>query len=367
MPIESIDSDNAQFDASTSALAIALSATLPYSRHEMKAAALSPDMCWDLAQSTKCTGLIRLIEPSLVDWDSTFSERLARDQISTLRSNLAQLAETMECQAVLRQNGITSLAFKGVARQLQLYNRPDVRISSDIDLLVNPTDYPKACSVLAATGYRPGVSIDSRWWHHCLGESPYLPTPPHRFVVDLHHQLQQPGGPPPRHLAELFRRSATIDFGGGSVTTLEPLASLLVTMISYSKAARDLSPWVVYAHEILVARNAFSSGELRAFLDLAASQGLLRLAQDAFGKADLLWRSLDRMSSGEPLSPSDATIVMSALGKSRAQLFRRTVLRWSWADGTAPRRAIRALLMALSEYRSIYIRRQEQQATLSAG
>ena len=367
MAIESIDFDNAQFDASTSALAIALSATLPYSRQRTKVAVPFPDMCWELAQATKCTGLMRLAEPSLVDCDSTLTDRLARDQIGTLRSNLAQLAQTMDCQALLLQNGITSLAFKGVVRQLQLYNRPDVRRSSDIDLLVSPTDYPRACSVLAATGYTPGVSNDSRWWHQCLGESPYLPTPPRRFIVDLHHQLQQPGGPPPRHPAELFRRSAKIDFGGGSITTLEPLASLLVTMISYSKATRDLSPWVAHAHEIHIARNTFSPAELLAFLDLATSQGLLRLAQDAFGKADLFWRSVDRLSSGEPLNPSEAASVLSALGKSRAQLFRRTVLRWSWADGAVPRRTICALLMALSEYKSNYIRRQEEQAALSVG
>lgn len=360
-----IDPDDGKLDPGTQALGSVLASALRRCQPANPSSVPNSDMLWEAAQSAKCTGLMRLAGAISMQPGSAMGEKLALDQIATLRSNLAQLAETMECQMLLEQHGISSRAFKGVVRQQQLFHRADIRRSSDIDLLVTSADYPRACAVLTGAGYRPGVGADSRWWHQCLGESPYLPAPPRRFIVDLHHQVQQPGGPSPRQLAALFQMSAQISFGGGSITTLTPHASLLVTMISYSKAVRDLAPWAIYAHEIEVAREGFSPADYHAFLDLSASQGLRRLAEDAFRNAELFWDSLASLASGRSLNLSQVALVRSGLGKSRHQLFRRTALRWAWADGERLYRARHAFQMALSEYRSNYIRRREERAALS--
>jgi len=75
--------------------------------------------------------------------------------------------ETRRVLNALTSAGITALAYKGVVLSLQLYGRVNVRISSDIDILVAQRDVARALEVLAGLGYsRSGhttVSDDVRF------------------------------------------------------------------------------------------------------------------------------------------------------------------------------------------------------------
>ncbi len=109
--------------------------------------------------------------------------------------NLAQEVGTVQVAQLLADAGVHALAFKGVAAARLLHGDVhDQRVSSDIDILIDPEDLQPAEAALAAAGYRkdwPGFEVSSR-------AQPTLMYLAHAFTwispdmglaVELHHRL----------------------------------------------------------------------------------------------------------------------------------------------------------------------------------
>lgn len=262
--------------------------------------------------------------------------KIAELRSSVLKRNLANIANAVKVASLLEAENIEVVAFKGVARAKQVYGSWDLRRAADIDLLVRHGDYRRAAAVLCNHGFKPGVSVESKWWHDYLGESPYLPESAGGAVVDLHHRLQQPGGPPPLDLGNFFDRKSSLVLGGRTLPVMGPEHASLVTCISYGKAVRNGEPWLVHAHELAMILRESSAAERESLRDLARRQGLERLWNDAVRNASALF-AVD-LGFGKPGASTNFAadeLLSSALGEAtrRKRPLRRTELQWRWTDG----------------------------------
>ena len=219
------------------------------------------------------------------------------------------------------------MVFKGPVRSQQVYGRWDARPCSDIDILVRPDDYHKACCGLTASGFEALVRKDSKWWHDHLGESPFVKREDGIIVLDLHHAVQQPGGPFPAHVEAFHRDSQTVQMGNGALTTLSSVHALLVTAISFGKALRSSGPWLAHAHELRTDAKAMGEEGFARVRAEAGRQGLSRLFDQAVESAQALFAEADEAA------PDRQQMVASAMGMAGLDTFARTRWLWDWCDG----------------------------------
>ncbi|OYQ37171.1 hypothetical protein CHU95_02150 [Niveispirillum lacus] len=85
----------------------------------------------------------------------------AAEQQTIFRS-LRQMATTLTLLGQLEKAGCRALVLKGQALSAQLYGQPDIRMSHDIDLLIDPQTAIAAHHVMINNGYHPyyPVSVD---------------------------------------------------------------------------------------------------------------------------------------------------------------------------------------------------------------
>lgn len=314
--------------------------------HDRAEIAADPAALAALAHKTRTTGLLLAqgeppagtgpeIGPEIVD-----EARAYRDWAA--RSNLRQLQQIKELASLFEAAGVEAVVFKGVARQTQVYRRLDIRIALDIDLLVPRSQYQRACLLLREGGYQAGVPDGSVWWHDYLGEAPFVrfAAPDIRVVVDLHHQLQQPGAAGPRDLGT-FLESATIG-AGARLPVPDPAFGMLITVISFSKGLRNREPWLSYAHELAFQWQSMSEVEQRAFLVLAGKQGLSRMTFAALRSAhDVFSLPVPALVEDSSQASDRANLQRSACGLDDDRRFLRSRLAWHWTDGPIPARVLR--------------------------
>lgn len=113
------------------------------------------------------------------------ARELARQRPSV---GAAQLAEERRVFSGLVSSGIPALALKGVRFAWTIYEHPEQRPRTDIDVLVHSEAVAKARAALTALGYRPlnpvagGTPIEQEAWiHESSGEL---------GMVDLHWKLR---------------------------------------------------------------------------------------------------------------------------------------------------------------------------------
>lgn len=286
-----------------------------------------------LAVETKTSGLAAHAL-SIHAVPNELSEQIAAVRKSLLAKTLANLDWTIKVTAVLDTAGIENLAFKGPLRAKQVYGTWDVKHSNDIDLLVRPDHYKQAKQALVANGYAPLVPEESLWWHNHLGEAPFRHSTPGCPCIDLHHTIQQPGGPYPLCLDEFFTDSHVEKLGRNNVRIPSRFHALLICAVGYGKAIRAQEPTLSYLHEMSVATNAFGEKDLHALIRLAERQGLSRLLQECLSKSrELFPRNNQHTVQDEP--------IIRAIKVGPKNLLRRTRLLWRWTDGPLIPRAIR--------------------------
>lgn len=279
-----------------------------------------------LAELTKTTGLLRAsCSKAGVAIPPDVDEQLGRAEEHIVRTNTANLGWTIRVADALRQAGVRTVVLKGAMRSEEVYGSIDKRISHDIDLLVPEQDYRRAGAVLEEAGFLPIVPATDAWWHDFLGESPYIHQSGSGPIIDLHHQVQQPGGPYPLDLDSFLSCSQTVLRGGKRVSVLSPAHGVLLAAIGFGKAVRAGAPWLVYAHELAYLSRQWSQKDRISVCSLAQGNGVARLLRDALTAAELLFISRER-------SPS-TSIRSSAVGQASARAFARSGNLWRWCDG----------------------------------
>ena len=195
---------------------------------------------------------------------------LTQSRLRAAASHAIGLEVLKRCARTLAPHGIYVMPLKGLWLQSYVYERPDERAITDVDVIVPETAYRTAERALTAAGFEARVSNVSE----VALAAPDLPLP-----LDLHAQLFMPGAfaLPSR---ELFARaSGPVELEGARIMLPDPLDALshLVGHIVKSRAAPD-DPMRTRDLTAVVQRFGLRGGEIAARLHAA---GMARAARYA--------------------------------------------------------------------------------------
>lgn len=126
--------------------------------------------------------VLSLLHNSLKDIDaisSAIKNKLNNAYLHTLRNNIVQAEEMMRILTLLKKDGIEAIPLKGAIASDVIFGDPGLYLSSDIDILVKPSDIPGVEKVLTEAGYKKNEGIS---------ESDLLSSHYHLiFQKDRHH------------------------------------------------------------------------------------------------------------------------------------------------------------------------------------
>lgn len=264
---------------------------------------------------------------SIID---SLSEAVRRNLIR----NLASLAQASRAAAILQDAGIEVLVIKGPTRTHDVFSALDMRGSGDADLLVRQKDYRRAGEALCRAGFVRGVPENSTWWHDYLGESPFLPEDG-GTVVDLHHKIQQPGGPAPKELDLFFKCRAKSALTNPPVFVPSTTCALAIAYLEFSKTIRAGDPWIANVVEITISKAKLSDHENAEFSEVIARLELLRLIQDLDSR-------IAKLLADEENSDVQNALINSAFNGSghKGRRFHRSRLQWEWSQHSGARRIL---------------------------
>jgi len=185
-------------------------------------------------------GLVPLVYQNL---NKHFSSHLPENNKTTLRqylmastqSNLAMLRELFNIIALLKNNSITCIPFKGLIVAQRIYGDLSVRKSGDIDILVKQDDFKKAKNLFLDEGFEATLDEQAEFDYLQMG----LHHKTRKISVDLHY------GIPPKqvdiHTSKFFNihnsihNYATISIGNRSINTFSDIDMFLVLCVNATK------------------------------------------------------------------------------------------------------------------------------------
>jgi hypothetical protein len=227
----------------------------------------------------------------------------ARAQEFAFRVKAAQIVRA------LRDGGVDVLLIKGAATKLRLYEREEIRPTTDIDVLVDPDHRGRAEARLAELGFAPGFQPEDDVTDLADHAGEWLRSSDSTWV-DLHVNLPEVRGEPRERWAVLRHRRVTAIVAGDEVEVLDDAATALLAALH---AAHHGS-----------AMGAQPLEDLR--------RALVRLPPDAWTEALALARALDAeaaFADGLGLVPG-GMVLAERFGLSAAPGVRRRLL-WAGA------------------------------------
>ena len=148
------------------------------------------------------------------------AEAIGRDALSIAALNLRFAAAGVRLLDAFNQGSIPLLFVKGLTLSALAYGDPFVKMSSDVDILVEARDLGAAAALLTTLGYRPSApAVESSSpalarWHARLKESIWLSSDG-EVVIELHTRLADNpalvpniGVTSPRQLVEIGSQGA---------------------------------------------------------------------------------------------------------------------------------------------------------------
>ncbi|MDC7676455.1 nucleotidyltransferase family protein [Asticcacaulis machinosus] len=290
--------------------------------------------------------LERTMTPS--DHDAAQYKDFVNENRSVALTNSRILHLIHKTHLTLESAGINHVFYKGPLQQKILYGDFFSKKSVDADLLVARKDFSRAREVLVAAGFSVPAECHRLWWRIFLGEQHLFREGSAPHSVDLHHRLQQPGSPAPRHIDRFMSDSVKVNLGSLNIPTPNIKYIVLISAMNLVKAIYNRQPGGSYAMDLLTALRRMTPHEIKAVRDEAQSQGLnntvrfsSRLSALVFGVADLFSTAPltfpfdeDQMSA-LLLSPETATdhmprrrVMLSYLSDHPISDFPRETLRW---------------------------------------
>jgi hypothetical protein len=216
--------------------------------------------------------------------------------------------------------GIAMLPHKGPMLAQAAYGDLAMREFADLDILIHPSDLPRALAILADLGYRVSDSLAwlsppalMRW----TCEMSYIS--PRGVAVDLHWRLTPSHYPVQLDPEVLWRSRTTVGIAGSELPTLLPAAQLLLLAVHGAKHCWEAIGWLADVAWLTAAHPEAWQGALeladetgcRRVVELARS-----LTESVFeGKPShdpLCQRALDRWYSGTTESPRSPELLSFA-------------------------------------------------------
>lgn len=198
------------------------------------------------------------------------------------RRNLFLTGELVALLRLLEAAGITAVPFKGPVLAASVYGNLALRQFSDLDILVQERDVPRATELLVSQGYRswagearPAHQRERKFTHDGKG-----------VAVDLHWGFTNRHIPFALDLERLWERLEPIALAGATLHTLAPEDLLLVLCVHGSKHAIPWEGlnWIGDVAELFAARPELDWGRVTEQARQLGSQRMLhlglRLARD---------------------------------------------------------------------------------------
>ncbi|MCF0229407.1 MAG: nucleotidyltransferase family protein [Parasporobacterium sp.] len=198
--------------------------------------------------------------------------------ISNLTDFYMALELQSEVQALFREQGIPSVSLKGVSAAM-LYPQPELRCTGDIDLLVLPEDYDRACSILTEKGFiEEPTELNGR---HTGYRKPGYP------LIELHRYYSSSDNKEQNRilddmLYEGIRNARTLELEGYEISILPPLENGMVLLghinqhLSSGLGLRQIFDWGMYVQKHLP-----DEMWTEQFATVAESVGMKKLAMVA--------------------------------------------------------------------------------------
>lgn len=147
-----------------------------------------------LSRRHRVQGLVaQAIYKSRVAPPPAIAAAIADDAAAVAEANLRAAAESKRLLECFGEAAVPLLFVKGLSLSALAYSDPFVKMSSDIDILVDPAHLEAAANVLAGLGYtsvipRSKSSVGLAKWHGRNKESVWI-RPDRDSVVELHTRL----------------------------------------------------------------------------------------------------------------------------------------------------------------------------------
>ena len=183
-----------------------------------------------LARSHKLGALAaaRLKRAKLTEVPEDTSLMLESYRRETVARNLAQEVGTAQAIKLLAAAGVRALAFKGVAAAHMLHGDVrDMRVSSDIDILVAEEDFQAAEAAFKTANYRKNwpqfeVATPAQPMLMSLAHAFTWISPDMGLAIELHHRLSHNPYWFDVHFDRLWKASEEVELQGGKIRTLGP-------------------------------------------------------------------------------------------------------------------------------------------------
>jgi hypothetical protein len=307
----------------------------------------------DAGRYHRVLNMVHLAVKDLRDADVELKAALDRYYLHQIGHHLRALADLGSLSRAFSEHAVPWLLVKGPVLSECVYERSDLRVYNDLDVVIDREAFPEAIDVLEAAGF---TLLDRNWdlirreRRAQLHVSLALGT-----VGDVHHHLLNRAtvrGSLSLPMDELFERARTVDVGNVQVRTLDPTDTLLHLCIHAGLAGGDRLLWMKDVQQALRSRSLPWDeiiGRARRWRAGPLVAVVLRRTRSEIGAAvpesaiDSLFRSKSRstMSAGIdrawPASRSSGRVTPSIVW---AQVIRDT---WTTTIDAFVRRASRRL------------------------
>ncbi len=283
---------------------------------------------WDyLLELSGRHGVVPLVQTSLCDLNiSTIPTqvldklRIANRRIA--QHNLARTRELLQILALLEDNGVPAIPFKGPTLAIQAYGDLRLRQFADLDILIRQRDFPMARELMISQGYLPSKAFGNLQEiasYPYRGHHEYRMFNPGGQLVELEWQvLQLPFAFPPQPDA-WWNELSQLQVAGRTVRCLSPQHLLLILCVHGSKHLWERLIWLCDIAE-LVARDP--AIEWKPLLENARSLGALRML--------LLGLALAQSLLDAPLPPE---VQYQIRVDTQLPTLARLALQQLWSDG----------------------------------
>lgn len=141
-----------------------------------------------------------------------------REYLGAAARNLRLAHELHEINDLLRDRGVRAIFFKGPVLAQQAYRNLGLRGSGDIDLYLQPSDFPALEEGLRERGYHPVKAVDSdgevdQSALRMAGQCPFVHHE-HAWSLDVHTALMPPGYSYSIDFDTLYGRSIRVGIAG---------------------------------------------------------------------------------------------------------------------------------------------------------
>jgi hypothetical protein len=170
--------------------------------------------------------------------------------------NVYLASELIRIVGLLKEKGVTAVAFKGPALAHAIYGDLSLRQFVDLDILVRPSDLGVTRELLKSEGYQSlfsGLGADERSFFQCCEDT--FGNENRIVLIDVHWQMN------PQYFAfapegdALWRRTVQMELQGATVTSLAMSDLLLHLCLHSAKHGWAMLAWICDV-AVLIRRNS---------------------------------------------------------------------------------------------------------------